>query len=134
MPPDITPQQLIQQAQQAYDHGDDKTCARHLWEAVYSSIQQLATRMGHPCQNLDQAKTFTRYLEREHSDQFPHADAMLLFGLNMLDHAEDGEWSQDAEFAWTFPEFPLVIRQITHNVETLTTQTETAKTKTFAQG
>ena len=127
MPPDITPQQLIQKAQQAYDNGDDKTCARHLWEAVYSSIQQLATRMGHPCQNLEQAKTFTRYLEREHGGKFRNADSMLLFGLGMLDHAEDGEWSQDEEFAWTFPEFPMVIREVTHIVETFTSEPETVK-------
>ena len=127
MPPDITPQQLIQKAQQAYDHGDDKTCARYLWEAVYSSIQQLATRMGHPCQNQDQAKTFTRYLEREHGGKFRNADSMLLFGQGMLDHAEDGEWSQDEEFAWTFPEFPMVIREVTYIVETFTSETEAVK-------
>ena len=127
MPPDITPQQLIQKAQQAYDHGDDKTCARHLWEAVYSSIQQLATRMGHPCQNQTQAKTFTRYLEREHGGKFRNADSMLLFGLGMLDHAEDGEWSQDEEFAWTFPEFPMIIGEVTDIVEVFTSDAETVK-------
>ena len=127
MPPDITPQQLIQKAQQAYDNGDDKTCAHHLWEAVYSSIQQLATRMGHPCQNQTQAKTFTRYLEREHGGKFRNADSMLLFGLGMLDHAEDGEWSQDEEFAWTFPEFPMVIREVTDIVEVFTSDAETVK-------
>ena len=45
----------------------------------------------------------------------------------MLDHAEEGEWSQDPEFAWTFPEFPLAIKEVTDIVETLIAQTEAVK-------
>lgn len=121
------PQELLQQAQQAYDRGDDKTCARYLWEAVIGSIRQLATRMGHPCQDETQAKTFTRYLEREHGGKLRNADSMLLFGLGMLDHAEDGEWSQDPEFAWTSPEFPLIISEATHIVATFTAEAAAVK-------
>ena len=122
-----TARQLLEQAQQAYDSGDDKTCARHLWQAVFQSIRQLATEMEHPCESVSEAKQFARYLEREHRNKMRHAEAMLGFGLDMLDHAEGGEWSQDPEFAWTFPEFPLVIRQITYIVETFTACAEAVK-------
>lgn len=123
-----TPHELLQQARIAYcDKGDDKACARFLWEATFSSIRQLAARMGHPCEDQTQAKEFARYLEREHGGKVRYAQAMLGFGLGMLDHAEGGEWSQDPEFAWTFPEFPLAIREVTDIVETLIAQTEAAK-------
>ena len=107
----------LRQAQLAYDNGDDKTCARFLWEATFSSIRQLAARMGHPCEDQTQAKEFARYLEREHGGKVRYATSMLGFGLYMLDHAEEAEWTKDPEFAWTFPEFPLAIREVTRIVE-----------------
>ena len=122
-----TARQLLQQAQQAYENGDDKTCARHLWQAVFQSIRQLATAMGHPCESVAEAKQFVRYLEREHGNKMRYAEAMLGFGLDMLDHAEGGEWSQDPEFAWTFPEFPLVMRQVARIVETFAAHAEVVK-------
>lgn len=122
-----TAHELLRQAQLAYDNGDDKTCARFLWEAVFNSIQQLAVRMGHPCEDQAQAKEFARYLEREHGGKVRHAGAMLFFGLGMLDHAEEGEWASDPEFAWTFPEFPLVIKGVTHIVETFTAYADAVK-------
>ena len=130
MTPDTEPHtahELLRQAQLAYDSGDDKTCARFLWEAVFNSIQQLAARMGHPCEDQAQAKEFARYLEREHGGKVRYARSMLGFGLYMLDHAEDGEWASDPEFAWTFPEFPLAIREVTDIVETFIAQTEAVK-------
>ena len=83
--------------------------------------------MGHPCETRTQAEKFARHLEHEHSDKIRHAEAMLLFGLGMLDHAEGGEWSADPEFAWTFPEFPLVIKQTAYIIEIFITQAEAAK-------
>lgn len=118
---------LLRQAQLAYDNCDDKSCAQFLWEATFSSIQQLAAQMGHPCQDAAQAKEFTRYLEREHSEKIRHAYTLFFFGLGMLDHAEEGEWSQDPEFAWTFPEFPMVIKEVTRIVETFIAQSEATK-------
>lgn len=107
----------LRQAQLAYDNGDDKTCARFLWEATFSSIRQLAARMGHSCEDQTQAKEFAFYLEREHGGKLPYAYSMLLFGLTMLEHAEETELALDPEFAWTFPEFPLAIREVTRIVE-----------------
>ena len=116
-----TARDLVRQAQLAYyNDADDKTCARLLWEATFSGMQQLAERMGHPCEDQAQAKEFARYLEREHGDKLPYAYSMLGFGLDMLDHAEDGWYSQEPEFAWTFPEFPLAIKATTQTVESLT--------------
>ena len=115
-----TAQELLRQAQVAYyNDADDKTCARLLWEATFSSMQQLAAQMGHPCQDQAQAKEFALYLEREHGGRLRYASATLGFGLAMLDHAEDGWYSQEPEFAWTFTEFPLAIREVTRIVESL---------------
>ena len=118
----------LQQARFAYyELGDDKTCARLLWEAVFSSFQLLAQQMGHPCEDPDQAKKFARRLECEYGNEYRLSETRLHFGFGMLDHAEDGEWSQDPEFAWTFPEFPMVIREVTRIVDTLTAQAEAVK-------
>ena len=123
-----TAHELLRQARIAYyDKGDDKACARFLWEATFSSIRQLAAQMGHPCEDQAQAEEFTRYLEREHGGKVRYAQAMLGFGLGMLDHAEDGWFSQEPEFAWTFSEFPLAIREVTRIVESLTTFAKSAK-------
>ena len=123
-----TAHELLRQARTAYyDKADDKACARFLWQATFNSIQQLAAQMGHPCQDQEQAKEFARYLEREHGGKVRHAYAMLFFGLGMLDHAEDGWYSQEPEFAWTFQEFPMVIRTVTHAVATFTAYADAAK-------
>ena len=120
------PQELLRRAQIAYyDDADDKTCARLLWEATFISIQQLAAEMGHPCEDHEQAKEFARYLERERGGKVRYATSMLGFGLDMLDHAEDGWLSQEPEFAWTFPEFPLAIRATAQTVESLTAYART---------
>ena len=123
-----TAHKLLQQARFAYyELGDDKTCARLLWEAVFSSFQRLAQQMGQPCEDPDQAKKFARCLECEYGNEYRLSETRLHFGFGMLDHAEDGEWSQDPEFAWTFPEFPMVIREVTRIVNTLTAQAEAVK-------
>ena len=120
-----TPHELLRQARIAYyDNGDDKACARFLWEATFSSIQQLAERMGHPCEDQVQAKEFARYLEREHGGKVRHAYSMLGFGLTMLGHAEETDLSLDPEFAWTFPEFPLAIKATTETVKSLVAYAE----------
>ena len=116
----LTPGELLRQARMAYyDKGDDKACARFLWEATFRSIQQLATQMGHPCEDRDQAEKFTWYLEYEYGRKAHYPQAMLVFGLAMLDHAEGSGLSQDPEFAWTFPEFPLAIREVTRTAQSL---------------
>lgn len=123
-----TAHKLLQQARFAYyELGDDKTCARLLWEAVFSSFQRLAQQLGQPCEDPDQAKKFARRLEYEYGNEYRLSATRLHFGFGMLDHAEDGEWSQDPEFAWTFPEFPMVIRQVARIVDTLTAQAEAVK-------
>ncbi len=122
-----TAHELLRQAQVAYyNDADDKTCARLLWEATFSSMQQLAAQMGHPCQDQAQAKEFALYLEREHGGKVLHAYSMLFFGLTMLEHAEETELALDPEFAWTFPEFPLAIREVSRIVESLTTYDKSA--------
>ena len=121
-----TARDLVRQAQLAYyNDADDKTCARLLWEATFSGMQQLAERMGHPCEDQAQAKEFAFYLEREHGGKLRHAYSMLFFGLTMLDHAEDGWYSQEPEFAWTYPEFPLAIDATARTVESLIAFAET---------
>ena len=123
-----TARDLVRQAQLAYyNDADDKTCARLLWEATFSGMQQLAARMGHPCEDQAQAKEFAFYLEREHGGKVHDASLMLGFGLTMLDHAEDGWYSQEPEFAWTYPEFPLAITEVTRIVESLTAYAESVK-------
>ena len=123
-----TARELLRQAEFAfYSKGDDRACARFLWEATFNSIQQLAARMGHPCKDAAQATEFARFLDHEHGDKIRHAYAMLFFGLGMLDHAEGTGLSLDPEFAWTFPEFPLAIREVTRIVESLTSYAETVK-------
>ena len=123
-----TPSELLRQARIAYyDKGDDKACARFLWEATFSSIQQLAAQMGHPCEDRDQAEKFAWYLELEHGGKVPHAQAMLVFGLGMLDHAEGSGLSQDPEFAWTFPEFPLAIKEVTRIASSLSAFAKSVK-------
>ena len=119
-----TPHEMLRQARIAYyDNGDDKACAQFLWEATFSSIRELAARMGHPCEDQAQAKEFARYLEREHADKVRYASASLGFGLYMLDHAEDGWYSQEPEFALPFSEFPLAIREVTEIVEAFIAET-----------
>ena len=121
--------ELLRQAKLAYyDRGDDKACARFLWEATFHSIQKLAAWLGHPCEDQAQAKEFARYLEREHGGRVRHAYAMLGFGLTMLGHAEETDLSLDPEFAWTFPEFPLAIKATTQTVESLAAFAKEAKT------
>ena len=113
-----TVHELLRQARVAYyDKADDKACARFLWEATFSSIQQLAAQMGHPCQDQEQAKEFARYLESEIGCELRYAGARLDFGLYMLDHAEDGWLSQEPEFALPYSEFPYAIREVTRIVE-----------------
>lgn len=115
-----TAHELLRQAQVAYyNDADDKACARLLWEATFKSMQQLAARMGHSCEDQAQAKEFANYLERQHGGKMRHAYSMLFFGLTMLEHAEETELALDPEFAWTFPEFPLAIREVTRIVESL---------------
>ena len=110
----LTPGELLRQARIAYyDKGDDKACARFLWEATFRSIQQLAEQMGHPCEDREQADRFTWFLEHDHGGKRLHATGMLDFGLRMLEHAEESGLSQDPEFAWTFQEFPLAIKEVT---------------------
>ena len=78
--------ELLRLAQIAYyEKGDDKTCARFLWEATFISFQQLAAQMGHPCEDHVQAKEFARYLEQQHGGKMRYASATLGFGLGMLD-------------------------------------------------
>ena len=115
-----TPGELLRQARMAYyDKSDDKACARFLWEATFRSIQQLAAQMGHPCEDRDQAEKFTWYLEYEYGSKAHYPQAMLTFGLAMLDHAEERGLSQDPEFAWTLEEFPLAIREVTRTAQSL---------------
>ena len=115
-----TPGELLRQARIAYyDKGDDKACARHLWEATFRSIQQLAAQMGHPCEDRDQADRFTWFLEHDQGGKRLHATGMLDFGLGMLEHAEESGLSQDPEFAWTFQEFPLAIKEVTRIAQSL---------------
>ena len=122
-----TAHELLRQAKVAYyNDADDKTCARFLWEATFRSMQQLAAQMGHPCENQAQAKEFANYLESEHGGKMRHAYSMLFFGLTMLGHAEETELTLDPEFAWTFPEFPLAIREVTRIVDSLTTYHKSA--------
>ena len=53
-----TPGELLRQARIAYyDKGDDKACARFLWDATFRSIQQLAEQMGHPCETVTRQKS-----------------------------------------------------------------------------
>ena len=123
-----TAHELLRQARVAYyDNGDDKGCARLLWEATFTSVRQLATRMGHPCEDQAQAKEFARYLERERAGKPLYATASLGFGLYLLDHAEDGWYSQEPEFALPFSEFPLAIREVTEIVEAFIAETESVK-------
>ena len=71
-----TAHELLRQARIAYyDKADDKACARFLWEAIFSSIRQLAAQMGHPCKDQAQAKEFARYLEREIGCELRYAGA-----------------------------------------------------------
>ena len=115
-----TASELLRQARIAYyDKGDDKACARLLWEATFTSIRQLAAQMGHPCEDQEQAEKFAWYLEYEHGSKAGYAQAKLAFGLTMLDHAEGRGLSQDPEFAWTFEELPLAIREVTRIAQSL---------------
>ena len=123
-----TPGELLRKARIAYyDKGDDKACARFLWEATFRSIQQLAVRMGHPCEDRDQADRFAWFLEYDHSGKRLHATGMLDFGLGMLEHAEERGLSQDPEFAWTFSEFPLAIREVTRIAQSLSAFAKTVQ-------
>lgn len=99
-----TARDLVQQAEAAYQSGDDITCARLLWEATMDGFQQLAARMGYPCNNQAEATQFARSL-----DEKGDFDAMLVFGITMLEHSEGADWTEDPEFAWEFDEFPLAI-------------------------
>ncbi len=123
-----TASELIRLARIAhYDKGDDKACARFLWEATFCSIQQLASKMGHPCEDRDQAEKFTWFLEHEHGGKVLNATSMLDFGLTMLDHAEDGWYSQEPEYAWTSSEFPLAIREVTRIAQSLSAFAESVQ-------
>ena len=99
-----TARDLVQQAETAYQNGDDIACARLLWEATIDGFRQLAARMGYPCNNQAEATQFARSL-----DEKGHFDAMLVFGTTMLEHSQGADWTEDAEFAWQFDEFPLAI-------------------------
>ena len=115
-----SPGNLLRLARIAYyEKGDDKACARYLWEATFRSIQQLAVQMGHPCEDRDQAEKFAWFLEYEHGTKVGYAQAKLAFGLTMLDHADERGLSQDPEFAWTLEEFPLAIREVTRIAQSL---------------
>ena len=117
-----TPGELLRQARIAYyDKGDDKACARFLWETTFRSIQLLAEQMGHPCKDRDQAEKFAWFLEYEHGSKVRYPQSMFSFGVTMLDHAEERGLSQDPEFAWTPEEFPLAIREVTRIAQSLST-------------
>ena len=123
-----TPGELLRQARIAYyDKGDDKACARLLWEATFRSIQQLAAEMGHPCNDRDQADRFAWFLEHDQGGKRLHATGMLDFGLGMLEHAEERGLSQDPEFAWTSQEFPLAIREVTRIAQSLSAFAKTVQ-------
>ena len=68
-------------------------------------------------------------MEREEADKVLYATASLGFGLYMLDHAEDGWYSQEPEFALPFSEFPLAIREVTEIVEAFIAETESVKAR-----
>ena len=123
-----TASELLRQARIAYyDKADDKACARFLWEATFSSFRQLATQMGHPCEDRAQAERFAWFLEYEHGGKVGYAQAKLAFGLTMLDQAEGRGLSQDPEFAWTLEEFPLAIREVTRIAQSLSTFAKTVQ-------
>lgn len=109
-----TARDLVQQAETAYQNGDDIACARLLWEATIDGFRQLAARMGYSCNNQAEATQFARSL-----DEKGHFDAMLVFGITMLEHSEGADWTEDPEFAWQFDEFPLAIDVTRDAVERL---------------
>ena len=99
-----TARDLVQQAETAYQNGDDIACARLLWEATIDGFRQLAARMGCPCNNQEEAIQFSRML-----DEKGHFGAMLNFGIYMLEYSQGADWTEDPEFGWEFDEFPLAI-------------------------
>ena len=102
-------QALLRKAEAAYhEDGDDVACARLLWEAIMSGFQELAGEMGHPCNDREEAREFCKVLDKG-SEHLGHYDGTLLFGVTMLEHSEGADWTEDAEFAWQFDEFPLAI-------------------------
>ena len=103
-----TARNLVQQAEAAYQGGDDITCARLLWEATMSAFQELAAQLGHPCANPEEAKQFAIMLDQ---DDWPrgHYISSLNFGIAMLEHSQGADWTEDLEFAWQFDEFPMAI-------------------------
>ena len=103
-----TARNLVQQAESAYQGGDDITCARLLWEATMSAFQELAARMGYPCANREEAKQFA--IAMDDANQLrTHYLINLDFGIAMLEHSEGADWTEDPEFAWQFNEFPMAI-------------------------
>ena len=83
--------------------------------------------MGHPCEDREQAEDFTWYLELEHGSKVRYPQSMFAFGLSMLEHAEETGLSQDPEFAWTSPEFPLAIREVTRIAQSLSAFAKTVQ-------
>lgn len=99
-----TARDLVQQAETAYQNGDDIACARLLWEATIDGFRQLAARMGYSCDTQAEATKFARSL-----DEKGDFDALLGFGIYMLEYSQGADWTEDAEFGWEFDEFPLAI-------------------------
>ena len=99
---------LVQQAESAYQGGDDITCARLLWEATMSAFQELAAHLGHPCANREEAKQFAIMLDQDDWPRGLYIGA-LDFGITMLEHSQGADWTEDPEFAWQFNEFPIAI-------------------------
>ncbi len=112
-----TARNLVQQAEAAYQSGDDITCARLLGEAIMSAFQDLAARMGYPCANREEAKQFAKALDQD--NRFGHYNGALNFGITMLEHSEGANWTEDPEFAWQFNEFPLAIANTSDDLDLL---------------
>ena len=104
-----TARDLLRKAEAAYHNdGDDVACARLLYEAIMAGFQELAAEMGYPCNDREEARQFCKALDKG-NDPPGHYDVTLLFGIVMLEHSEGADWTEDAEFAWQFDEFPLAI-------------------------
>ena len=110
--------ELVRKAEAAYyQDGDDAACARLLSEALMSGFRELAAQMGHPFNTDEEAKQFARSL-----DEKGDYDAMLNFGVTMLEHSQGADWTEDPEFAWQFDEFPLAIANTLDDLDLLQTR------------
>ena len=113
-----TARDLVRKAEAAYYRdGDDAACARLLSEAIMSGFRELAARMGHACDSVEEARKFAKML-----DEDGDYDAMLNFGITMLEHSQGADWTEDPEFAWQFDEFPLAIANTGDDLDLLQTR------------